>query len=384
MRVVHIITGLGTGGAERALYNLLQGGLSEEFDSHVISLGDEGTMGVRIEALGVPVSTLGMRSGKPSIASILKLRRLVKTLQPGLIQGWMYHGNLAASLARFFCAGKTSVLWNVRHSLYHIEKEKMLTRQVIRVNRFLSKSVDSLLYNSRLSREQHERFGFAGSHGKVIPNGINCQQFTFSVDARRRIRSELSIPEEALVLGHVARFHPIKDHANFLQAAVLVLEKYPDTHFILSGSGVELHNAEIQRYIPRLQQGQFHLLGERSDIAEVMSAMDILSNSSWGEAFPNVLGEAMAIGIPCVATDVGDSSFIVGDCGVVVPSKDKVALSEGLESLLAMSRLERCALGERARERVKKEFTLVAIVQQYAELYKTIIPYRSESKECVG
>lgn len=380
MKVLHIITGLSTGGAERALYNLLQGGLSAKFDSYVVSLGDIGTVGPQIEALGVPVTALGMQAGRPSISSLLKLLKVIKTLQPDLIQGWMYHGNLAATLSRSFGLKKAPVIWNVRHSLYEFTQEKLLTRQVIRVNRFFSKKTRSLLYNSQLSRQQHEAFGFEKSNGLVIPNGINCQQFSFSADARLRVRLELSIPVDALVVGHVARFHPIKDHANFLQAAEMLLAHYPDTHFILSGRDVDLENSELKKHIPTLLGKRFHLLGERHDMPKLMCAMDIFSNSSWGEAFPNVLGEAMAVGLPCVATDVGDSAHIIGDCGVVVPPKDKAALASGIESLLVMPDIYRRALGLRARQRIEDEFALHAIAEKYAQLYKTIVLEQRESR----
>lgn len=373
MQVVHIITGLATGGAERALYNLLQGGLSTEFDSHVISLSDTGTMGARIEALGVPVTTLGMRAGRPSLAGLLKLRTIIKQLRPCLIQGWMYHGNLAATLVRYLLLERVALAWNIRQTLYQIGNEKLLTRQVIRVNRFFSKSPDILLYNSQLSRQQHEDFGFVADHGQVIPNGIDLQQFSFSEDARQCVRTELSIPAEALVVGHVARLHPMKDHASFLQAAEATALHYPNVHFLLSGRGVCLDNASLKQKIPTALQHRFHLLGERNDVADLMCAMDIFCLcSAWGEGFPNVLGEAMAVGVPCVATDVGDSALIIGDCGVVVPPKDKVALVAGIESLLAIPGSERRALGENARRRIEDKFILNVIVKRYISLYRKL------------
>jgi glycosyltransferase involved in cell wall biosynthesis len=189
LKIIHIITGLATGGAERALYNLLQGGLSTEFDSYVISLSDKGTMGSQIEALGVSVITLNMRAGRPTLAGLLKLRSVIKTLQPDLIQGWMYHGNLAPTLARFFMANKPSLVWNVRQSLYQIKDEKSLTALVIKANRFFSTIPDALLYNSQLSRQQHEAFGFSAEKGRVIPNGIDLQRFSFSDEPRQRLRS---------------------------------------------------------------------------------------------------------------------------------------------------------------------------------------------------
>lgn len=378
-RVLHIITGLETGGAERALYNLLQGGLTQGFSNHVISLSDAGTIGPEIEALGVPVTALGMRGGRPSLVGLLKLYRVIKTLHPDLIQGWMYHGNLAATLARFMSQEKPVLVWNIRHSLYQIGKEKTLTRQVIRANRFFSESPDTLLYNSHVSRRQHEEFGLISNKGRVIPNGIDLRRFSFSEDARQRVRAELSIPVDALVVGHVARLHPMKDHANFLLAAETLALRYPSVHFLMSGRNICLDNSNLKKKIPTSLENRFHLLGERSDVADLMSAMDIFCQSSWSEAFPNVLGEAMAVGLPCVATDVGDSALIIGDLGVVVAPRDNTALAAGIESLLALPSSERRLLGHRARRRIEDKFSLSEIVEQYVALYEAIIREKRRS-----
>jgi len=374
IKLTHIITGLNTGGAERALYNLLNGGLSDRFDNCVISLLDEGTIGSQIKALGVPVISLGMKRGLLSFPVLKKLREEICNRQPDLIQGWMYHGNLVATLARSMCSKKTAVVWNVRHSLYDLAHEKVMTRQVIRANRFFSKSVDTLLYNSQVSRQQHEIFGFRGNRGQVIPNGIDLQKFCFCEESRNRLRSDLAIPLDALVVGHIARYHPMKDHANFLRAAVALTSSYPDTNFILSGRDILPNNIELTCLIPDTLRDRFHLLGERTDVHDLMSAMDIVaSSSSYGEAFPNVVGEAMASSLSCVVTDIGDSAYIVGETGVVVPPRDNYAFATGIESLLALSLLERQELGEQARQRIEDNFALAAIVKQYSELYKTKI-----------
>ncbi len=368
-RVLHIITGLATGGAERALYNLLDGGLSERFDSHVISLGGEGTIGPKLNELGVSVSALNMGAGTSSILGLKRLYGLVRLLQPDLIQGWMYHGNLAASTARFFARGQPALSWNIRHSLYDLCDEKAVLRQVIRANRLLSYTPDALLYNSRLSQQQHEHFGFSSRCSEVIPNGINLEQFLFSLESRHKIRLELGISRDALVVGHVARLHPMKDHSTFLQAAVTLAQRYTQIHFMLSGRGVSLDSEMLAQLIPTQLRDRFHLLGERGDVADVMSAMDVFCQSSWSEAFPNVLGEAMAIGLPCVATDVGDSALIVNDTGVLVPPRDPQALTSGIEVALGLSGDRRRASGGRTRARIEKLFALEAIVDQYAELY---------------
>lgn len=375
MKIVHVITSLNTGGAERALYNLLQGGLNKNSENHVISLSDRGTIGPQIEALGVPVITLDMPIGRPTLAGIIKLRQSIKELQPDLIQGWMYHGNLAATLARFFSPNKTTLVWGIRHSLYEIKSEKRLTQLIIKASRSLSKSPDTVLYNSQLSQQQHEQFGFYADNGRAIPNGINLEQFRFSEVERMRVRAELGISEGALVAGHVARFHPMKDHPLFLQAAADIARRFDNFHCLLIGRDIKFTNKDLKKHIPKEFESRFHLLGEHRDVAAVMSAMDIFAlTSEWGEGFPNVLGEAMAMGLPCVTTNVGDSALIVGDFGKVIEPKDKTALTAMIESFLILPATDRRLIGEQARQRIEENFSLDAIVEQYSNLYKSLGP----------
>lgn len=374
MKIIYIITGLATGGAERALYNLLNEGLAERFDCHVISLIDEGTIGPQIQALQVPVSSLGMRNGRPTVSSLLQLRRIVREFKPDVVQGWMYHGNLMARLARTLSPGRPALCWNIRQTLYGIGYEKKMTQMVIRANRFFSSSPDVLLYNSGLSRKQHEAFGFDSSNGQVIPNGIDMQMFSFSSAYRHQVRSELNIPDSALLVGHVARMHPMKDHSLLLRAASKLAVHYPDTHYLLIGKDITVQNKSLIRLIPDEVMARFHMLGERDDISRLMSAMDIFClSSSRGEGFPNVIGEAMATGVPCLTTDVGDSGLIVDDTGVIVPPGNEHDYMTGLEKLLTMPVKQRRELGIRARARIEANFTLASIVNRYDALYENLV-----------
>jgi glycosyltransferase involved in cell wall biosynthesis len=374
MKVLHIITSLSTGGAEHALYNVLSGGLAKSGQAVVVSLRDEGTYGQHLIGLGVPVYTLEIRRGLPGLKAITLLRRLVREFQPDVIQGWMYHGNLAASLAGRMAPGYPAVAWNVRHSLYSLADEKFLTQQVIRMNQRLSSRVDAILYNSHISRKQHEVFGFAQARGRVISNGFDVDVIHPSSTTRGSTLCAMSIPKSAQVIGHVARFHPMKDHATFLKAAVQVAIKLPQVRFLVVGRGVDLVNPALVGIVPTHLVDRFHFLGERDDVPVLMQAMDVLCTSSaWGEAFPNVLGEAMATGIPCVATDVGDSSVIIGDTGIVVPPSDSQALAQGLLAMLSKTGDERQALGSAARQRVVANYTLPTIVNEYKELYAALM-----------
>ncbi len=372
MKILHIITGLGAGGAERMLYKLLWGGLDKHFNNKVISLSDEGVFGSYIRKLNVHVSTLGIRRKSIPLAALRELRRLIRNFQPDVIQGWMYHGNGMAWLGRYLAPGKPALVWNIRQSLYGLEFEKPITRQIIRVTCWLSNTPETILYNSRISRNQHEAFGFCSSSGQVIPNGFELRKFGVSGSKSQAIRDQLGILRNVIVVGHVARFHPMKDHANFLRAAALLVKKYNNVHFLMTGREVIKENKALFPLVSNIPARRLHLLGERQDIGELMAAMDVFCQSSWSEAFPNVLGEAMATGVPCVATDVGDSRDIIGDTGIMVRPRDEEVLAAALERIIVMPPKERHALGAAARARIESNYSLPAVVDQYVALYKKL------------
>lgn len=371
--VVHIITGLSTGGAERALYSLLYGGLTEKFNNRVVSLSSEGTYGSRIRNLGIPVATLGMKYRLPFVNTLQQLRKEVQVSAPDVIQGWMYHGNLAATLAHIIAPGQPALAWNIRHSLYDMKCEKRMTRQIIRANRTFSGRPDAIIYNSHVSRQQHEEFGFRANDTCVIPNGFDLGRHKPSPDIRRKIRLSLGIPPGSRVIGHVARLHPMKNHAGFIRAAVRATSSLEDVHVILAGRGVRPDNYPLMARIPEAVHDRFHCLGEREDVPSLLNAMDVVvSSSSWGEAFPNILGEAMATGVPCVATNIGDSALIVDDTGISVPPGDEAALAEALMKILAVSETQRRELGATARARVRSSYSLATVVEEYANVYERL------------
>ena len=373
MKCLQIITDLSVGGAEKALFNLLNNGLSTMHDSYVISLMSDGALEMPIRKLGVTVKTLGMAQGRLSTRALNKLRKIVKNIQPDVIQGWMYHGNLAASLATYLSHNSPVLVWNIRQTLYNLNNEKHMTRWVIRSNRILSKYPESILYNSQLSRSQHETFGFFSKTGKVIPNGIDLKIFNPDQDTKNIVRDEVGIPRNALVVGHVARFHAMKDHKNFLKAAVALVKRHQHVYFIMLGKNIEKDNEELLPFITPELSNKLLMLGEYQNVARLLKTIDIFCMSSaWGEAFPNVIGEAMATGVPCVTTDVGESANIVDNTGIIVPPNDNVALYTGLEEMLIMQPDKRTALGTAASKRIRQNYSIESIVNQYTELYATL------------
>lgn len=377
MRVMHVITGLTTGGAETMLLKLLSAA-SGSMEHVVVSLGDEGTIGPRISALGVPVHCLGLKRYAPNPFRALSVLPLARRIAPQLIQGWMYHGNLMASLAavalqKNALRRKPPVLWNIRQTVYDLRRERWLTARLIRLGARLSASPAAIIYNSQTSASQHEGLGYRAEKRVIIPNGFDCQLLRPDEAARKAVRAELGITDDTVLVGLVARYHPMKDHLGFLKAAAMVVRSHRQTRFVLAGAGVSSKQPELVEAIQQNELGdRVILLGERSDIPRLNNAFDIgCSASAWGEGFSNSIGEAMACGVPCAVTNVGDSAYIVADSGFVAPPRDPEALANAIARLIDVGRSGRQQLGAKARQRVETQFSLPAIVQSYENLYLT-------------
>ena len=364
-----MITGLQTGGAELALVTLVAEINRDLVDSAVICL-QGGSHVKTIEALGVPVYQLGMDFGLTSSLKLAKFIGLTRRLKPDVIHGWMIHGNLAAELLGISAKARPPVLWSILSSLGSLHTEKRRTALLTRLAARLSSRPYCVLYNSRVGAFEHEQIGYNPKRTRVIPTGFNCDKFRPDSKARCSVRGELGVPEQVSLIGLIARYHPVKDHNTFLKAAAMLVTSTSCVHFLLAGHSVDKSNVELMNQIRELGlERRVHLLGERSDIPRLTASLDIASLCSVGEAFPNSIGEAMACGVPCVTTDVGDCRWILGTTGVVVPPRNPVALCEAWKRVLELPPDERRHCGEEARTRVLQEFSINAIARQYESLY---------------
>jgi glycosyltransferase involved in cell wall biosynthesis len=374
---LHIIVSLGSGGGQRMLYNLLLKTNRLQFEPIVISLMDRGIYGDRIEALDIPVYTLGMKAGMlPTPAIFWRLIHKIHQLKPDIIQGWMYHGNLAAQLASVFSWRHIPVIWSIHHSINPLAADETIIDQgFIRFCSLTANFTDQVVFVARNSKIQHEALGYYCNNNCVIPNGFDISLFKPSNEARLSLREELGLSPESFIIGSFARYDQMKDHANLLRAAALLVKDFPEVHFILAGNQVEPENQSLYQLIQDLGiVERIHLLGERRDIPRLSAALDILTSSSaYGEAFPLVVGEAMSCGVPCVVTDVGDSAWIVGNTGRVVPPRNSEALANAWKDLIELSLEERGALGKAARARIIENFSLDSVVDQYENLYESFL-----------
>jgi len=371
MKILHIISGLSIGGAETMLFKLLSLTNRTLFNPLVISLTDEGKLGQNIKNLDITVYKMNMNTGIPNPVKVVRFIRLIRKVNPALIQGWMYHGNLAALLAKKLLPKRVSLLWNIRHTPDDLKKEKHLTEMMIRLGARLSYIPDGIIYNAGVSAQKHKELGYSDKQENIIPNGFNCEQFKPENGAHLQLCRSLNIEEDAFLVGLIARYHKMKDHESFLYSARELLKIYPKVNFVLAGSSIDKKNQKLVKQINDLKINKnVHLLGELRNMNEITAGLDIAcSSSAWGEGFSNSIGEAMSCGVPCVVTDVGDSAWLVGKTGLSVKPGDRKALTNAMITLIKMKPEERQELGGLARQRIVEYFSLDTVVKKYEQLY---------------
>lgn len=375
MKLVIIITGLSTGGAEMALLKLLERIDRGRFSPRVISLTTRGEVGPRIEALGVPVEALDMRPGRFNPTKFLRLVHRLRELKPDAVHTWMYHADLLGGAAARL-AGVRALAWGIRHGDFSPLRTKRSTRWVMKTCALLSRRTPrKILSCSQAAADIHAAAGYDAKKIVFIPNGFDAARFRPDAGARVPVRSELGLPEGTPLIGLIARLDPQKNHAGFFEAGARIRQERPDAHFLLAGAGVDAGNAELRRKIQTAGlAGNTHLLGRREDVPRLMAALDVLvSSSGFGEAFPNVLGEAMACGVPCVVTDVGDSAEITGETGRVVAPGNMEGLAREVVEILELSGEERRSLGAKARERIQARYGIESVARRYEKFYESLL-----------
>jgi glycosyltransferase involved in cell wall biosynthesis len=353
-----LTTGLEYGGAEMMLYKFLSRMDKTRFTAQVISMIELGPFSRKIQELGVPLRSLGMNKGVPDPIGLIRLIRWLREVRPDVIQTWMYHADLIGGLAAKL-AGGIPVAWNIRHTDLRAGSSRRLTIYTMRMCAQLSNWLPTkIVCCSEASRKVHSALGYAAQKMVVIPNGLDLTLFRPDSAARESVRKELNVSDHALIIGIVGRFDPQKDHRNFIQAAALLSCDGMDVHFLFCGDDMTWNNPELASWFRGTDiRERCHLLGRRDDIPRLTAALDIACvSSSFGEGFPNVIGEAMSCEIPCVVTDVGDSALIVGKTGRVVPPRDAKALAASLRELIDLGWDGRKKLGAAARNRVKEHY----------------------------
>jgi glycosyltransferase involved in cell wall biosynthesis len=305
---------------------------------------------------------------------VLRLVRHMRAWRPHVVQTWMYHANLIGGVAARMAGGAPTV-WNIRTCNLAAGGEKASTRMAARLSGRLARPLARcIVTNAHAARDVHVEYGYPADLFRVIPNGFEMARFRPDPEARAAVRRELGVPGAAPMVGLLARRHPVKDHPGFLAAAAAITRALPDAHFLLAGDGVTLDDAELRQAVERGGlTGRAHLLGHRADTPRLLASLDLYVSASWyGEAFPNVLGEAMACGVPCVATDLGDSALIIAGHGRVVEPRDPAALAEACLQILRMPEAERGRLSAAARGHIERHYSIEAVNAAYENIYTEI------------
>lgn len=363
VRVLFAIRSLDRGGAERQLVELAAGLLDRGHEVGVVVFYGGGPLQRELEDRGVRVVSLGKRGRWEILRFLWRLIRVIRREAPDVLHGYLDIPNIVVAMLRGVSPG-ARIVWGIRASDMDLERRDWLWRLAFRLECLLSHQADLVISNSAAGLRHRVAHGFAASRAIVIPNGIDTAQFSPRPKDGERLRHEWTISDSRVVIGLVARLDPIKDHSTFLEAAALVVRRRKDLKFVCVGDGPADYRNHLLDTGNRL--GLNHVLiwsGQRSDMAAVYSAFDIACLASRAEGFPNAIAEAMACGVPCVVTDVGDSAVIVGGTGIVVPPGDPKALMLGWEELLArLASHQGSQLRGAARERVVAKFGVDILV----------------------
>ena len=358
------------------LCQLLAATNRQKFRHVVVSLATPGILGAEIAALGIPISSPGCASAM-DLLKLPRLMRLIRHERPALLHGWMYHANLAGLWAAHHLG--IPCIWALHNCNLDAQAIRLRTRLLVQCSAWLSHRPTAIVSCSHTALATHLAIGYRPRQSFVIPNGFDTERFRPDATLGQEFRHELGIPAATILIGLIARFDPQKDHRNFLAAAACLVRRLsdcstsPPVRFVLCGKDVVPGNEQLTAWVTELGlAAHVHLLGMRHDIPRLLAALDIATSSSWGEAFPMVVGEAMSCGVPGVVTDVGDSALLVGATGVIVPPRQPEALAQGWLSLIQAGKNGRQALGQAARDRIVSHYGIAAIAQQYERLYQTL------------
>jgi len=368
MKIIHIITSLGDGGAEHTLYKICK--YDNNSNHVVISLKGEGKYYALLKKLGIKVYCLNMSF--LSINKFFYLKNLLISLNPDVVQTWLVHADFIGGIAARF-AGKKNIIWNIRYSNFKIGKTKLTTVLIVKLLAKLSSIIpQSIIINSKRAKKVFTLKGYYKKKFKFIPNGYDLSILKPSKYKKIDLKKKNKIKKIVPLIGNIARYDKKKDHLNLLKALSRIKSKNINFLCILAGTNIDKNNTILVSEIKKLKLSKnIKLLGQSNNVLKVMNRLDVfVQSSSYGEGFPNVVAESMACGTPCIVTDVGDAGFIVGKTGWIVQPNNSIKLAKAIE--IAFEELGSKNWDKRrknARLRIKKNFSISKMLMSYNKVW---------------
>ena len=377
LRVAHVITTLVAGGTERMLQRVVLSTRELGVEHEVISLVSGGEVESALRAENVTVRSLGMQrhSMVPDLSAVWRLVRLLRAADVDLVQAWMYHANLLAALASPL-AGTGRAVWGIRASSLPAGRERRRTIALAGMSSLLASVLArSVIVNGERARRSHVAAGYPEARMVTIPNGYELDIWRPDADARVSVRRELGIDADALLIGLIANFRPIKDHRMLLRAVGALRRDGLDVHVLLAGVDATATSTILSAMIHEElgERAQVHALGSRPDVPRLTAALDVATLTSIDESFPNALAEAMACAVPVVATDAGDALSILGVPEDVVSISDYAALSRRIAWWLRQPLAARVAHGEMLRARVAARFSMASVAEHFIAHWTSLV-----------
>ncbi|OBP15335.1 hypothetical protein A5320_08200 [Rheinheimera sp. SA_1] len=373
-KICHIITDLDVGGAEFMLKRLLEQQIDERNSILVISLTGIGKIGEQLIAQGFSVYALDMKGKLAFPAAFWNLSRLLRQFKPDLVQTWMYHADLLGGLAAYYC-GIRHIVWGIHCSKLPIGRPltKLVMQCCARLSAWLPAKIVCV---AEAARQNHIEYGYVDHKMVIIPNGFSAATLQKTISQPKPILSAHGITMSMFVVGCVGRFHPDKGQDILVQTIKLVSQKVPHVKFVLAGRGCDKHNVELMELIASCGVvEQMVLLGERDDVPYLLPEFDLFCMPSRSEAFPVALGEAMLAGLPCVATNVGDSKALGGPDTVFVEACDVNALANAIVEMSQQSPDELAQKGSLGRKRVEQLYSIENVSQHYKTIYCDLLSH---------
>ena len=362
-KVVFLIRDLNYGGAQRQLVTLVKALHQEDcFDMTVLHFYSGGPLLRDLLDRGIPTISLEKQERWDVLGFFGRLFGHLKRIQPDVLHGYLGESNIVTMFVKPFFPS-TRIICGIRGSNTPSGRYGWLGSLLSLLERLLSSFTDLIVVNSHTGKTDYLNQGYAPDKMVVISNGIDTERFQPDSEASAKVRSEWGIAENTILIGLVGRLNPMKDHPTFLKAAALLSKEREDVSFVCVGVGEENYAKELYQLTDELGISEKIIwAGGRSDMPAVFNAFNIAcSSSSDGEGFPNVVGEAMACGVPCVVTDVGDSAWIVGDTGIVVTPKNPEALKTAINGLIEKANLDDYNPQE-IRQRIVEQFSVRQLV----------------------